>query len=54
MTREDEKRRRKEQGRTTKITRKQMNKMAISTHLSITTLNVNRKNAPIKSHKQGG
>ena len=42
-------RREEERGRKNyKSNQKTINKMAVSTHLSIITLNVNRKNAPIK------
>ena len=51
-TRKKSKRERKEQRTATKTTRKkESNKMAINTYLSIATLNVNGLNAPIKCHR---
>ena len=41
----------KETKRTTKSKQKTMNKMALSTYLSIMILNVNGLNAPIKRHR---
>ena len=49
-TTNEESKRRKEHKRTTKTTRKIINKMAVSTYPSIITLNANGPNGPIKRH----
>ena len=50
-TREETKRRRNEQRRTNKNKWKTSDKLAVSTHLSIITLNGNGLNAPIKRQR---
>ena len=50
ITREERKRRRNEENY--KNNQSRINKMAMSTYISITTLNVNGLNAPVKSEKK--
>ena len=46
-----ERREQEKKGKEKKNNQKIINKMAISTYLSIITLNVNRLNSPIKKHR---